>query len=56
MVQIQHRLGDGALILITGHHKVEDNERGKAKEADYTDEGKPVHLPVNRSYMHTDTV
>lgn len=47
--QLQDRLGDGALILVTGHHKVKDDERGEAKEAHHRDEGKPVHLPEDRT-------
>lgn len=53
VVQLQQRLADGALVLITGHHEEEDNERGKAKEANHTAQGKPVHLPETES--HTDT-
>ncbi len=54
-VQLKHRLADGALVLVTGHHKVENNERGKAEEATHRDEGKPVDLPENESDTHTDT-
>lgn len=42
-------MADGALILVTGHHKVEDDKRGKAEEGDHADQGKPVHLPENES-------
>lgn len=47
--QLQNRLGDRALILVAGHHKVKDDERGEAEEAHHGDEGKPVHLPVHRT-------
>lgn len=49
-VQLQQRLGDGALVLVTGHHKVEDNEGGKAQQANHTNQGEPVHLPEKGSY------
>lgn len=56
MEQLKQWLADGALVLIAGNHEVEDNERGKAKEADDGNQGKPVHLPEDESDMHTDTV
>lgn len=47
--QLQNRLSDRALVLIAGHHKVKDDERGEAEETHYGDEGKPVHLPEDKS-------
>lgn len=43
--QLVQRLRDGALVLVTGHHEVEDDERGEAQEAQHADEGEPVHFP-----------
>lgn len=43
--QLQQRLAEGALVLVAGHHKVKDDERRKAKEAQHRDQGEPVHLP-----------
>lgn len=48
LVQLNHRLGDGALVLVTCHDEVKDDEGGEAEKADHTDEGKPVHLPENK--------
>lgn len=50
--QLKQGLADGALVLVTGHHEVKDNERGKAKEAQHGDQGKPVHLPGDASYTY----
>lgn len=55
-VQVKQRLCDRAFVLITGHHKVEDNEGGKAKQANDADQGKPVHLPEKESFKQTDAV
>lgn len=43
--QLHNRLGDGALVLVAGHHKVKHDGRGEAEEAHHGDEGEPVHLP-----------
>lgn len=48
MDELQHWLSDWALVLIAGHHKVEDDDRSKDKEANNRHQGEPVHLPKKK--------
>lgn len=48
MEQLEERLAEGALVLVTGHHEVKDDEGREAQEAQHRDQGEPVHLPGHR--------